>query len=132
MALWLQENQRVVVKKFEVNKPNLKIEDGYSVATLSSSRKKGKDETGYLYSDWGFVRFVGKAHEYVSSNVQDGNVLVLEKAMWSKESYTNKDGERVYPKNPQLVVFSCHLYEKGASGNKESQVQEEDESEIPF
>ena len=59
MALWLQENQRVVVKKFKDGKTNLDIKDGYSVATLSSSRKKGKDETGYLYSDWGFVRFVG-------------------------------------------------------------------------
>ena len=74
MALWLQENQRVVVKKFKDGKTNLDIKHGYSVATLSSSRKKGKDETGYLYSDRGFVRFVGKAQEYVSANVQDGTV----------------------------------------------------------
>ena len=130
MALWLQENQRVVVKKFKEGKSNLDIKDGYSVATLSSSRKKGKDETGYLYSDWGFVRFVGKAHEYVSANVQDGNVLVLEKAMLTKEPYTNKDGERVYPKNDQLVVFSCRLYKKSEESG--SEVETPDEDQIPF
>lgn len=130
MALWLQENQRVVVKKFKEGKSNLDIKDGYSVATLSSSRKKGKDETGYLYSDWGFVRFVGKAHEYVSANVQDGNILVLEKAMLTKEPYTNKDGERVYPKNDQLVVFSCHLYKKNEESGAESELPPEDD--IPF
>lgn len=131
MALWLQEDQRVVVKKFKDGKENLKIENTYSVASLSSSRKKGKDETGYLYSDWSFVRFVGKAHDYVSTNVQDGNVLVLEKAMLTKEPYTNKEGERVYPKNDQLVVFSCHLYKKNEESGSEA-VSAEEEDEIPF
>ena len=90
MALWIQET-RMVVKKFK-NKENLEIGEKYSTASLSSSRKEQNGDK-YLYSDWSFVRFVGKAHEYVSQFVQDGNVLVIEKAMLTKEAYTNKDGK---------------------------------------
>lgn len=134
MALWLQENQRVVVKRFKDGKQNLKHEEGYSTANLSSSRKKSKEDSAYLYSDWGFVRFVGKAHEYVMANVKDGDVIVLEKSMFTKEAYTNKEGERVFPKTPQLVVFSCSLYKSNRSESVQAEVEVsvDDEEEIPF
>lgn len=125
MSLWLQENQRVKIHKLE-NKGN------YSQANLSSSRKN-TDGNGYSYSDWGFVRFVGKAHSFMSQNVKEGDILLLKKAIFSKESYM-KDGAKQYPKSPQLVVFECELYRKGEGkvASDQEDVVVPDEDDIPF
>jgi hypothetical protein len=123
MALWLSGEQRVKVNKIVEEK------DNFTVAHLSSSRKDGEK---YVYSDWGFVRFVGGAHKYFSSNVSEKDVLTLKKAYFTKESY-EKDGETLRPKNPQLVVFECEVYRSG--GNKSSakkSVEVPPEDDIPF
>lgn len=126
MALWLQEDQRVRVQKVVEEK------EKYIVLHLSSSRKE-QDGT-YKYSDWGFVRFVGKARTYISENsVGEKAILSLKKAQFTKESYM-KDGETVRPKNAQLVVFSCELYRAGSSASSKptAEVVPYDEDEIPF
>ena len=126
MALWLQKDQRVKVQKLTVN-------DNFSVANLSSSRKNNKDEGKYLYSDWGFSKFVGKAHEFVSENVSDGDILVVKSAMMTKESYMDKNGQKAYPKSAQLVIFDCELYKTGSGGNsKPAEEVVPNDDDIPF
>ena len=124
MALWLQEGTRVKVQKLDVK-------ENYTQANLSSSRKD-QNGGGYKYSDWGFVRFVGKAHEFMSSQVKVGDVIVLNKAQFTKEPYNDKEGNKAYPKNPQLVVFSCELYRAGANKSEDSAVTQPSEDDIPF
>jgi single-stranded DNA-binding protein len=129
MSFWLQEDQRAKVAKFQGDKPNLQDKGKYSTANLSTSRPAGKGKEGYIYSNWSFVRFVGKAHEYVQKHVKDGDLIVLNSAMVSKESYENKEGKTVYPPSEQVVVFDCSVYRKAGKGKNESDV--EDEAETP-
>lgn len=142
MSLWLQEDQRVKVTKNKSEKENMKHYDNYTVANVTSSRKntgKDSDTVKYLYSDWGFVRFVGKAHTYMMENVQDGDIIIIKKAQMTKEPYT-KNGVRVYPKSEQIVVFSVESYvpkEKNEGTSKSSktakqEVLEPEDDDIPF
>ena len=94
MALWISNTQRALVKKGKDDKDNLTHRDKYSTANLSTSRSKGNGEKGYLYSEWGFARFVGKAHQYVMENVKDGDLIVLEKAIMTNESYRDWETDR--------------------------------------
>ena len=135
MALWLQDNQRALVSKFKGGRENIQHHSNYSTANLSTSRKNTKDDgKKYLYSGWSFVRFVGKAHEYLLENVKDGDLILIKKAQFTKESY-EKDGETVFPKSEQLVVFDIELA-RPSSGSKEtapaSVVADDDDSDIPF
>lgn len=134
MSIWIQNTQRALVKKGKEGKQNLTHNEKYSIANLSTSRSKGNGETGYLYSDWGFVRFVGKAHQYVMENVKDGDLIVLDRAIMTNESYTDKDsGERKFPQKPNIVVFECSLYQsdkKKSEENNQAEVPPEDD--IPF
>jgi len=122
MSFWLQEDQRAMVSKFKSGKPNLQDKGKYSTANLSSSRPAGKDKEGYVYSNWSFVRFVGKAHEYVQKHVKDGDLIVLNSAMVSKESYVNKEEVTVNPTSEQLVVFDCNVYRKSGKGKNEADI----------
>lgn len=134
MAIWIQSTQRALVKKGKDGKQNLTHHEKYSTANLSTSRSKGNGETGYLYSDWGFARFVGKAHQFVMENVKDENLIVLDKAIMTNEAYTNKEtGERKYPVKPTIIVFECSLYQsdkKKSEENNQAEVPPEDD--IPF
>jgi hypothetical protein len=132
MSFWLQEDQKAMVSKFKGDKPNLKSFEKYSVANLSTSRPKGKGEEGYLYSNWGYVRFVGDAHKYIQSHhVKDGDLLVLNKAVVSKEPY-EKDGKTVYPTSEQILVLDCVLSRKAAKGKTEEDIEDEnEEAELP-
>jgi hypothetical protein len=130
MALWLSDNQVVKIWKIE-------DKGKYSEVQFSSSRKDGEN---WKNSGWGFVRFVGKAHTYLSENVSEKDRVTLKKAYFVKEDYLDEDGKKQYPKFPQLVVFECELSRSESGGGskpakKESKPvkQEEDDSdEIPF
>jgi len=134
MALWISNTQRALVKKGKDDKDNLTHRDKYSTANLSTSRSKGNGEKGYLYSEWGFARFVGKAHQYVMENVKDGDLIVLEKAIMTNEAYMDKEtGERKYPKKPNIVVFECSLYQSDKRKSEENnQAEIPPEDDIPF
>ena len=135
MSFWLQEDQRAVVSKFKGDKPNLKSFEKYSTANLSTSRPKGKGEEGYIYSNWGYVRFVKDAHKYIQShNVKDGDLLLINRAFVSKEPY-EKDGKTTYPTAEQVLVLDCVLADKGGKGKaeEEDESQEaEDSDNVPF
>lgn len=124
MAFWLQENSRAKVNK-------IFHKDKHTEAHLSTSRKK-QDGDGYLYSDWGFVRFLGKANTFMLESVKEGDVINIKKAMFTKEPY-QKDGEKQYPKTPQLLVFDCEMYRPGTKqAGKEEEPETPDPDDIPF
>ena len=75
----------------------------YSLVKMSSSRKDKKSGE-YVYSNWAFVRFVGSAHEK-ASDLEPKTRIELKGAGISSEMYM-KDGEKAYPKTPQMVVFN--------------------------
>lgn len=129
MAIWIKE-QRVFLLRGKDGKPNLEVNEKYSSARISTSRSKGKDEDGYLYSNW-YVKFFGESHKLVSEgSLSEGMPFVIDVGYISQEPYTNKDGERVYPKNPTLSIFKCSLV--GDKNSKSQSVELPPEDDIPF
>jgi hypothetical protein len=112
-----------------------KIEDKetHAVVSISTSRKDKKTEQ-YVNSNWSFVRFVGNAYNEELLGLQRGTRIEIHSAAISLEPYL-KDGEKAYPKNPQIVVFAWGLPE-GRDDNHENNVQEtveeEDDGQMPF
>lgn len=129
MALNIADGQRVTVWKVE-DKGN------YGVVNCSSSRKDKRLEGDkqWVNSSWGFARFVGKAHDKLGE-LERGTRIELEGATISLEPY-QKDGETVYPKNAQLVVFDFNVLSKSEGGtvgfDKNPKVEETDDDSIPF
>ena len=74
----------------------------YAIVKLSTSRKDKRDET-YHNTNWSFVRFVGNAYNENLVNMPKQTRITIDGGI-SQESY-EKDGERLWPKNPQVVVF---------------------------
>lgn len=111
-----------------------KIEDrgNYSLVTFSTWRKDKRDDT-YKYSNWGFTRFVGDAHKKLV-NVSEGDKILLEGAGISREEYRDNDGERAWPKQPQVVVFNFKLIDDDYSNEDFSEPEVEDDSgdDFPF
>ena len=114
-----------------------KTEEGqgnFSLVQMSTSRKDKK--TGdYLNSSWGFVRFVAEAHDKIDL-LSKGTRIVIKAMGISREPYVDKNGDTVYPKNPQMAVFNFELSE-AQSGNKgvmdtAPQVGEDNPEDIPF
>lgn len=123
MAFWIQEGQRAKVGKVEVK-------EKFTVINLSTSRKDQK--TGkYVYSDWGFSRFVGKAHEF-AQHLSEGDVVVLKKAIITKEPY-EQNGEKKWPKYATVIVFDAEIYRSnGGKAQASSTVTQPDDDTIPF
>ncbi len=127
--LSIKDNQRAKI---------FKIEDkgSYALVTLSTSRKDKRDDQ-YKYTNWSFVRFVGKAYEKIS-NIQEGDKIVLKGAGLSKEEYKDSNGNRAWPKQPQFIVFNFEIYDpddNNASGGLDTppEVEEDsDDNELPF
>ena len=131
MALWIQET-RAKVAKFKGDKPNMKHGEKVTTANISTSEKDRQNDGKYLYSNWGFVRFVGKAHQYMVENVKDGDAIVIKSGKMTKTSY-ERDGKTVYPETEQLVVFDVVLWEKrGEFSSQENETEVPPEDDIPF
>ena len=81
------------------------VEDkgNYSLVKMSTSRKD-KDSGEYKNSNWSFVRFVGDAHKK-ANELSKKDRIVIKGGGISSEPYI-KDGEKMYPKNPQIVIFN--------------------------
>lgn len=104
----------------------------YAIVSLSTSRK---DKEGNWYnSNWGFVRFVGNAINGLDELEPKDRIEIVQGTI-SSEPYM-KDGEKLYPKTPQIVVFAWKRYvreEQESGGNDTPPVVEEDnEEELPF
>lgn len=129
MAIWIKET-RAKVAKFKGDKPNMKHSDKITTANISTSEKDNRNEGKYLYSNWSFVRFVGKAHTYMLENVKDGDAVFIKSGKMTKSSF-ERDGKTVYPEAEQLVVFDVVLWDKRDSSG-EATPQDDDSDSIPF
>jgi hypothetical protein len=103
-----------------------------------STSRKDKKTNEYKNSNWSFVRFVGAAYEK-SLKLERQDRIVVEGGI-SQEPY-EVDGEKKYPKNPQIVVFNFKPYEyqeneqTGSSKMDTPPVVEPDDSDdddLPF
>ena len=103
-------------------------EGNYSLVKMSTSRKDKK--TGeYKNSNWSFVRFVGSAHEK-ASELKKQTLIVIKGGGISLEPYT-KDGEKAYPKSPQIVVFNFE-YPEPKDESSRMDTPPVVEEELPF
>ncbi len=80
------------------------VEDkgNYAVVKMSTARKD-KETQEYKNTNWSFVRFVGKAYTPELLDLPEKARLTVAGGI-SQEAYL-KDGEKLWPKNPQVVVF---------------------------
>jgi len=95
------------------------IEDKEKYAQVRMSTSSKNKDGEYTNSNWSFVRFVGKAYndELLAMLPSKSNPIRLEiKGGVTQESYM-KDGEKRYPKNPQIVVWSWELSEYNGGGS---------------
>lgn len=99
----------------------------YTEVTMSTSRKDKRDNS-YVNSNWSFVRFLGKAHEKASELERQTRIVC--NGSVSIEPYM-KDGEKAYPKSPQIVVFDFS-YPEARESNMDTPPNVEDDDEIPF
>jgi hypothetical protein len=106
--------------------------DKYAIVSLSTSRKD--KEGNWFNSNWGFVRFVGKAVNGLDE-LEPKDRIEIVSGMITSEPYM-KDGEKAYPKTPQIVVFAWKRYvrEEGGGNDIPPVVEEEDSDEesLPF
>ena len=131
MAIWIKET-RAKVQKFKGDKPNMKHSEKITTANISTSEKDTRNEGKYLYSNWSFVRFVGKAHIYMLENVKDGDAIFIKSGKMTKNSF-ERDGKTVYPEAEQLVVFDVVLWDKrNNEDGEQSEAELPPEDDIPF
>jgi len=110
-----------------------KMEDkgNYSLGQVSTSRKE-KTTGEYANSSWSFVRFVGKAHEKSASLIDKEGYTRIKVILGgiSREPYM-KEGEKLWPKNPAIVIFD---YEEvvSNSSNKSEDLEDRKEEVMPF
>lgn len=112
---------------------DVELQEKVAMVSLSTSRKDKRTEE-YVNSSWGdYNRFVGKARDkaedlaaLIPAAKAEGRPVRIKilQATMSNEPYV-KDGERVWPKRPQLAVFD---FEFSDAPN----VSTEDDEEIPF
>jgi len=106
--------------------------ENYSVVSGSTSRKdKQTDE--YVSSNWKFIRFVGDAHQDIKNGeLKEKDRIKVIAAIISHEPYI-KDGERVWPKYPQITVFKWEHPESDDRRYEQAPVVTDDEpDDIPF
>jgi hypothetical protein len=129
MSLPIAENARVTIWSVEDR-------ETYSLVKMGSSRKD-KRTNEYANTTWSFVRFVGAAHDK-AKGLNEKDRIVLKGATVAQEPYM-KDGEKVWPKYPQITVFNFepYVYENNEDGGLDKPpVVEEDEDDsddnMPF
>lgn len=114
---------------------NVEDKGNYSVVKLSTARKN-KDSGEYINSSWSFVRFLGRAHEKVNELSERDRIVILAGSI-SLEPYIDKEGNKAWPKNPQILVFDWEFSErktgvKNSTRNLANDLSLNDEGDIPF
>ena len=120
--------------------------------TTNRLEKKGSDKK--ITSYWSFWKMFGTAYQgfdklverlenapkFENSDKKKGVMIVIKDWDMSMESY-QKDGETVYPKSPQFIIWGWDFYKKEGEGGTEGmdtapEVQdafgETDKDENPF
>lgn len=129
MSLNISDTQRVTIWSVEDH-------EKFAVVQMSSSRKDKKTDE-WKNTSWSFVRFVGKAYEKIQSEgLKREDRIVLKGATIAQEPYMD-NGEKKYPKTPQITVFNWeHFVPDGNASSKSNMdtppVVEENSEEFPF
>lgn len=103
-------------------------EEKYAVCKFSSSRKD-KRTNEYVNSSWSYIRCVGKAFDKIK-NVQPRNRITNISFALSNEPYM-KDGTKVYPKSPRMVIFDFEEAEVRQKSNH-AYVDTNEPDDLPF
>ena len=107
------------------------IEDkGNWTSVKMGTSRKDKQTGEYKNSSWSFVRFVGSAHKKASQLTEKCRVTITSGGM-SLEPY-EKNGERVWPKTPQIVVFDFEFTEDKAPSSRMDTPPSVESEELPF
>jgi len=126
MAFWIKD-ARARIDTGKQGKENIKRNENYTQANISTSNKNA-DGT-YSWSNWGFVKFVGKAHIAMKS-ISEGDKVVIKSGLIKKEPYNDKEGTRVWPKSEQIVVFDIEVFGSKSDSSESTELPPEDD--IPF
>lgn len=105
--------------------------DIWAVVSISTSRKDKEKE--WHNSNWSFCRFVGNAYKGLH-DLEKKDRIVIKAGVIAQEAY-DSDGEKKYPKNPQITIFAWEKYEapEGSGGSKmDTPPVVEDDEELPF
>lgn len=116
MAIQLQKGQKFYVTKLFHKE---KSTDAYA----STSRGKKDNRT---YSNW-TIRFVGGAHKKALELLRENSLISVESGIMTCEKYV-KDGQTVYPKMAQTIIFDFSV--SPINGNAASQEQQQQEPEV--
>jgi hypothetical protein len=113
------------------------VEDKGSLATgkVSSSRKDKRLPEGkqWINSSW-FVKFVGTAYSKIDE-LSKGTRIEILNGVIAQEPY-EKDGEKLYPKSPQITVFDFSVLGQSEGGKVNTGLDRtpavENDDDIPF
>jgi hypothetical protein len=108
------------------------IEDkgNYAVVKLGTWRKDKKNGNAYKNSNWGFCRFVATAYDTIDE-LSEGDIIVIESGTISQEEYQDQNGNRAWPKNPQITIFAWKKSEpRESNSSSESSYVESDNGEL--
>ena len=107
--------------------------ENYSTFNLSTSRKDKRDGT-YKNSNWNFVRFVGTAFDK-AKQLNERDKITNVKFSLSAEPYVNQNGEKTYPKYPNMIIFDFEFANDGERPHSKPYTDEysgsEDDGELP-
>lgn len=108
------------------------VEDkgNYTQVKLGTSRKD-KQSGEFKNSTWSFVRFVGEAHKK-AADLKEKDRITIKAGGLNLEPYTDKSGERAWPKSPQFVVFDFEMFEATPSNKMDTPPSVEEGEELPF
>jgi hypothetical protein len=129
MSFWIQPTKATIWKVENKGK--------YSEVRLSTGRRvQDSEPVEWINSNWGFVRFVGQAHE-ASQGLAEKTRVILESGNFSLESYKKEGSDEVlYPKSPRLVIFKISFPESSSGGGMDTPPKVEDSSSdddnLPF
>lgn len=111
------------------------VEDKGTWASVKLGTSRKDKKTGeYANSNWSFVRFVGNAYNDDLLALEPKTRIIIKSGMISQEPYM-KDGEKVWPKNPGIVVFAWEMPDEDnrpAGNTKKDKIEDEEDNGLPF
>lgn len=119
---------------------DITVEDRRVLVNATTS-KKDKRSGEYVNSSWSYMNFVGNAYAKACKLNRRDRITNLEFGL-TNEQYVDKDGNKVYPKSPRIVVFDFEVAAPRTGGKKpstkayvdsaEGDIDIDDDGDLPF
>ena len=109
-----------------------KDHDTYAEVSVSTSRRD--KEKVWHNSNWSFVRFVGNAYKGLSE-LEEKDRIVIKSGTIEREPWTDKDGNKQYPKSEKITVFAWEKYvpeDRESGGGLDTPPKVDDTEDFPF